>query len=296
MRSLSRISSILPLTCLCLVPFLQADDMPATEQIDTVEVLEVPKYWVNVGVFYAGFDTQARLDASEFEIGTSIDLEDDIGMDKQAAFFDAQIGMYLSDRWWIEAEYMDLDRSTVARSETDIIWGDEVIKANSFVKSQFDLTIIRFLVGYDFKVDKRYRVGGTFGTHFVRMFAGIQGVLEAEGPPGSLDGFQADFEFEASAISSEKLPIPNIGVYGHYQLAERWKLIGRMDLFKLKFGEWGGELFTIATEARYINPNGWSIGAGLQFLLVNVDYQTDDWRGRVEYRHFGPKLDFGYLW
>lgn len=274
-----------PLTLIALV---ETDDtQPHSSFLGSTD------YWINAGVFFAGFDTRARLDANAFELGTQIDLEDDLGMDSSAAFFDLQVGAKLSDRWRIEAEYMDLTRSNVSQTDRELIWGQQVIERESIVQAQFDLTIFRLLVGYDFAVAENYRMGASLGAHYVRMLAGIEGVItgDSSGRPGQRPTV---IDFSLEAVSREKLPIPNFGLYGLYALSDRWLATGRVDVFKLKFGEWGGELFTVAADLRYMHPNGFSIGGGLQYLLVNVNYNTDNWRGRVEYRHFGPRLDVGF--
>jgi hypothetical protein len=125
------------------------------------------------------------------------------------------------------------------------------------------------------------------------MLAAIEGVVSG-GATGSPGQRPAIFEFSAEAVSREKLPIPNLGLYGMYELSDRWLLTGRVDAFKLNFGEWGGELFTLATDLMYRHPSGFHFGAGIQYLLVNVNYDTTNWTGRVEYRHFGPRMEFGY--
>jgi hypothetical protein len=269
---------------------------PEFQDVDTSELkLQTDKYWVSLGVFFADFGTSARLDADNGLIGTSVDLEDDLGMDSNSKLLMVQAGLYLNQRWRFEAEHLDHKRASVTELKKSIEWGGQEIEAGVNAVARFELNITRLAFGYDLYQEDDYRFGVTLGLHWMKSFAGIQGEGTISGSlPVTDPGFTFfDFEFDADTSSKEKIPLPNVGVYGYHVLGEHWRLEARVDFFKLSLGEWGGEFLSTTLDLRYFLNNGFYAGAGIQYMVINVDYDTRQWEGRIHYRHFGPRLEFG---
>ena len=117
------------------------------------------------------------------------------------------------------------------------------------------------------------------------------GGIKATGNIGSV-GYSIDGDIDAS--SKELLPVPNIGFYGHYLFKDKWLLEGRLDWFGITYGEWGGTLFSTDIRLAYLFINGISIGTGLHFFDVDVNYKARFWKGNLKYQFFGPRVDIAY--
>ncbi|MEX0332829.1 MAG: hypothetical protein AB3N64_15565 [Puniceicoccaceae bacterium] len=251
--------------------------------------------WVSAGLFFADFSTSARLDGTGGLIGTSVDLEDDLGMDSNSELWTVSAGLNFSQRWRFEAEYLDHKRASLTELRSDIDWGDQVIGTGINAIARFEVAITRLAIGYDFVQKDDRLLGASIGLHWVKSLAAIQGEVALAGTVPSDDpGFSLyRFDFDTEAISDEKLPLPNVGLYGAYALGKNWRLNGRIDVFMLDLGEWGGQFLSAYADLSYFADNGFYCGAGLQYLVINVDYTSNRLDGRIHYRHFGPRIDAG---
>ena len=256
------------------------------------------KGWVSAGLFFADFNTNARLDGSGGRIGTSIDLEEDLGMDSNSELWTIGAGLYFSQRWRFETEYLNHKRASFGEVQRDIDWGDQTITAGLNAVAKFEVAITRIALGYDFVQKEDRLIGASVGLHWVKSLAALQGEGTITGglPLPAFDpGFSIFlFDFDAAAISDEKLPLPNFGLYGSYAIGNGWRLNGRADVFILDLGEWGGEFLSAYVDLSYMAKNGFYCGAGLQYLVINVDYESNRLDGRIHYRHFGPRIDLGF--
>ncbi|MEX0325743.1 MAG: hypothetical protein AB3N33_06615 [Puniceicoccaceae bacterium] len=252
--------------------------------------------WVSAGLFFADFSTSARLDGTGGLIGTSVDLEDDLGMDSKSELWTVSAGLNFSQRWRFEAEYLDHKRASLTELSSDIDWGNQVLGAGINAIARFEVAITRLALGYDFVQKDDRLLGASIGLHWVKSLAAIQGEVALAGTVPSDDpGFSLyRFDFDSEAISDEKLPLPNVGLYGVYALGKNWRLNGRIDVFMLDLGEWGGQFLSAYADLSYFAENGFYCGAGLQYLVINVDYTSNQLEGRIHYRHFGPRIDVGF--
>src|SRR6476659_1461927 len=89
------------------------------------------KFYLGAGVFLPKTSTSAQLNSSTLGIGTNIDFERTLGFEDSKsvpAFF----GRWrFGERWRLEAEYFELNRSGTRTLSRDIQWGDRVFAANS---------------------------------------------------------------------------------------------------------------------------------------------------------------------
>src|SRR5689334_5866072 len=69
------------------------------------------RIWLGAGAFFPQTTTSAQLDSTRSGVGTNIDFEDALGM-QRAKTVPTFFGRWrLGERWRVEAEYFKLDRS-----------------------------------------------------------------------------------------------------------------------------------------------------------------------------------------
>ena len=88
--------------------------------------------------------------------------------------------------------------------------------------------------------------------------------------------------------------MPNFGFYTSSKMGERWRFVSRLDFFMLSMGEWGGDFLSASAQLKYLIHKNFYVAAGMQYMVVNVKYDTRLLDGRIHYRHFGPRLDVGF--
>lgn len=240
-----------------------------------------PRAWINGGVFLPQVDSSVRLDSQESGMGTTIDLEDDLGMSKSETMVSVNAGLYFSKRFRVESEYFDLERSGLRRINEEIVWGDEIFQAGADLLSRFDVQMVRVGFGYDIYQRDNWGLGFTLGAHLLDSSVGI----DAE---AVIENTRASISEDASTESI--FPLPNVGFYGYYLLNERWFLVGRIGFFDITIGEWGGELITTELAIHYRLTKRFSAGAAFEYFQLQADYEDDTWKGMMEFKYFGPKI------
>jgi len=124
-----RRASAVPATLLGLVLSALAAGAAASDD----EHLTAKLGWLLLSV-----NTDATLDASDGERGTSISFEDDLGLDGTVSTLWAQLDWRVGRRETIELTYMDIGRTNSRVIQREIMWGDEVYHVGARVASSFD--------------------------------------------------------------------------------------------------------------------------------------------------------------
>ena len=82
-------------------------------------------FWGELSYFYPTITSTARLDlTSTSRPGTTIKLEDDLDLDDRKGTPYLTLGMRLGERWRLEFEYYQLNRSGARSIDRQIEWGD----------------------------------------------------------------------------------------------------------------------------------------------------------------------------
>ena len=242
------------------------------------------RFWINAGLFRPHISTTLRLDYQDgSQLGTSINLEDDLGMEDSLSQGAAQAGLYLSNRLFVSLEYFQLNRRHTRTLEKDIQWGEEEFHVGATVGAFFDFELYRLAVGYDFFQNENSYFGVVLGAHMIDTAVGIGLKLDGVG--------QARIDTDAS--SGGFLPIPNIGLYYIYSPNARWRIVSRLDWFGLSIGEWDGELWSAGLTLRYYLTNNFFLGVGGEYFRIDVNYTRADWHGALELEYYGPFIQVG---
>ena len=91
------------------------------------------KFYLAVGAFFAKSTTSAELNSSTLGAGSNIDFERALGITTQKAVPNVFARWRTSERWRIDAEYFQLNRSGSNTLDQDIQWGDKVFPAGTTV-------------------------------------------------------------------------------------------------------------------------------------------------------------------
>jgi len=213
------------------------------------------KFYFGAGVFIPKTATSAQLDSS-VGVGTNIDFEQALGMTTQKTVPDAFFRWRFSDRWRVEAEYFQLNRSGDQTVDRQIQWGNQTFNVGDQVQSKFNFSDIRVSVGYSFfrTADKELGVG--LGLHA----AGYDVSLSSAGT-GT----------EATKVLA---PLPVLSVYGQFALTDRWAVGGRLDRFSMSYSKYDGNVTSMALDLNY-QPFR-HVGFGLAYRSLYIILKAED--------------------
>lgn len=232
------------------------------------------KAWLKAGVFWANVDTSLKVDDARLGLpGTLIDFEEDLGFRKRAWKPKIEGGIRLGKAFRVEADYFSLGRSGGAVIDEEIRIDDTVFPVQAEVDASFRTDVWRIAAGWSPLHTDKAELGLSAGVHLTRARYSFS--AEAEG-------------VELVEEKSRTVPLPNISLFGNYNIDRTWGLNGRVDLLSMKMGGYKGSLVDAqATVSARLHRN---VGAGLGYRYVDYDLRIrkTDLRAEVNYRYHGP--------
>jgi hypothetical protein len=226
------------------------------------------RFLVAVGAYVVNFDTQARLDSSEGDIGTGIDLEDDLNLNRDQ--IDLRMdGVYrLGQRSRLDFGYLFLGRDSFNVLEEAIEYGDINFDVGAEVATRFDTEVIRFGYNYAFVDRPRVVAGFTAGLSTFIFDLGLFGEGTIDGEE---DGAEGELVFEAQDLIA---PVPMLGLHLVYSIAPRLAFRTQAYAFYLNTDDWVAQLSELKLGLDYY---AWkNVGVGLGYDLVNMSYTDED--------------------
>jgi hypothetical protein len=227
------------------------------------------RYYAGIGAFFPQTSTSAQL-SGRSGAGTIIEFEDSLGMRSSDTVPAAFGRMRLGERWRVEAEYFQLNRSGERSTEREIHWGEEVYPVNTELRSRFDFSDLRVSAGYSFfkTVDKEVGVG--LGLHVAAY----------------------DVSISANAIGEEQedvtAPLPVLSLYTQFALTERWAIGGRLDRFSLSYENYDGSLTALAIDIAYQPFRHVGFGLSYRSLFISLEAEKDGRTLKAEQTFQGP--------
>ena len=227
---------------------------------------------LEVSAYAPKVDTTARFDSATFGAGTTVNFEEDLGLDDRKIQAAVLGRLRLGDRWRIEGEYFSLDRSGTRAINRTINWGGNIYPVGIVVNSEFDSDIYRLSAGYSFIKNPQAEFGIALGLHVTDFTASLAGANVAKRTGDAL------------------APLPTIGFYGAYAITPRWLLSGRVDFFSLNYNDYDGSLINLVGAVDYRFTRNFGIGVGYRYVDYDLEVTKSSFTGSVQYQFSGPVL------
>ena len=234
---------------------------------------------ISLGVFITDRDTETRIDTSEGDPGSDVDLENDLGLHRSDSVFRFDGYFKFNDRHRIDASWFDLSRSSTKQIDTEIVWNGTVYPIDTTIGSEFDLNI--------------YKVSYTWS--FMRRDNGFLGL--------SAGLYIADFKTSLSAseiglreVGDGTAPLPVIGLRGEHRFSEKWTFRGSGELFAFEYDNWDGSLVDLYVGLDYGFSDSFSLGLGYNSVTFDIGVAEQDFTGDIDWGYQGAmiflKFDF----
>lgn len=229
------------------------------------------RFYFGAGLFFPNTSTSAQL-TSHTGVGANIDFENALGITNEKTVPAAFARWRLGQRWRLELEYFQLNRSGHKQIDRDIQFGDTTYPVNAVVDSKFNFSDLRLSAGYSFYRRPDKEVGVGFGLHAAQYDVS----LAANGNPTETEKVTA--------------PLPVFSLYSQFALTERWALGARMDRFVLRYQSFDGSLTALGLDLMY-QPFR-HVGFGLASRALSIDAAATDNGRTARFRQSfqGPML------
>ena len=268
--------SRLRLAC-CLLVIMA---MPARAEPDTAGPMT--DEWVfDVGSYFMASETGIRFDGYDgLEPGTRFRIEDVFSLDDEAVFR-LEGAWRFKPRHSLRVMYFDSSRTNTQSIDQDIDFGDASFPMGSEVTLNFRFTVAELAYRYSLMQRENFELGGSIGVHNIRFKAGLGAMLAGSGG-GSVS---------AEDTASTKAPLPVVGLNAAWRLRRDFYLLAHGQFFQLKYQHLDGGLEDY--QAGLLWQFSRHVGVGAAYNMFRLDVTSDDpedFRGRLDWKYYGPQL------
>ena len=226
-----------------------------------------------VGLMWAQFSTDARVDENPDELGDVFNAEDDLGLAKSQFIALPELTLYPGKRHLIRLNAVTFVRHAQSVLSRDILYSGDVYQANELVISSLDLRFYGLTYGYRFVRRERFNVAATLGVEIV--------------------DFKTNAEIPGEIIreaTGDVAPVPVVGLEGNVIFGRRWVVEARAQYTSVSTDEVDGSFLDARLAVVWqMNPH---LGFGLGYRLLDLDAESfsDDSAGIVNLKVRAPNL------
>jgi len=237
------------------------------------------RFWVEISGYMPNVDSVLNLSRIG-ETGTTIEGEQDLGLDDRQTLPAVYAGARFGERWSVTGEFYALDRDGRKAISRDIVFDGTIYPVGASIDSQMKSNVYRATVGYAFVHNDRGEFGGAIGLHATDFEISLAGEANVGAATRSTVVRRRDF----------LTPMPTVGVYGTFEATPKIILNGRVDFLSLDLDDYGGAITNVQAAAAYrFTP---MFSAGLAYRYVNYDMQVtkNDYDADIDYEFSGPSI------
>ena len=239
------------------------------------------KFWLEASLYRPHIDSSVSVTSkANPAIGTTIDMEKDLGLDSRQELPAFLAGARVSRKFAIVGEYFSIGRDgnrTIARS---INFNGVTYPANATITSGFDTDIYRLTFNWSIIRKEKVAAGVALGVHATKFKVSLEGI-------GSIGNQTAQTQRSAEDFLA---PLPTVGIFANFEPIPRLTLGGRADYLSLKISDYHGRLINAQAKVSYRVLKNVGLGVGYRYVDYRVDVDKPRYSGRFKYAFSGPAI------
>jgi hypothetical protein len=237
----------------------------------------VDRFKLGAGFFNATTTTEIAIGNNSGSIGSNIDFEKELGLQRNTGTFMANFQWRISRRWRMDVSYYQLNRSASATLQRTINFGDNTYNVSANVSSFFNNTIYRVSWGYAILAKPTAELGLLIGTHTLQTNIGI-GLTAG----GAGVAYKDNYNLTA--------PLPDFGIWGGLSLAKRWALNGEFDYLTITTGNIKGDIVGYNASLNFKATQHFDLLLGYTGFNFSVDANKGTQSGHIGWGYHGPSV------
>ena len=255
----------LVLMLLCASNYTKSEEAPANiwQQRDGLSI--------SGGVFLVNYNSKVRKSTSK-QLGTRIDLEDDLGMDSDDEIFRLAIAARPWPKHKFFLSYMAMDRNGNEVLKKDITFAGVTFPAGTQVGTKLDVAMYRGGYTWSFLQNNEWELGLSLGLYVIDMDMHVESKRFSR----------------IRAEDSMREPFPMIGFSGTWLVNDDWLIRGRAEAFTIDQGNTEGDFYNVRLSGEYAFTEKLSIGAG--YDLVTIDAENNKRNDEIDYNYDGAVI------
>ena len=230
------------------------------------------------GLFFPRTTTQATLTSNRTGLGTAVDLEDTLDMERYKSVPLLYGRWRINHRWRIDAEFFQLNRSSERVIDREIQWGDQTFAVNTQISSKFNFNDLRVSAGYSFFRTDDKELGFGLGLHMA--------------------SYDVSMNTPTSGGEGQDVlaPLPVLSIYGQFALTDRWAVGARLDRFTLEYDKFSGSLSSLGLDIQYQPFKHVGFSLGYRALAIRAEIEGDRVTGKFRQTFEGPMASVNVSW
>ncbi len=227
------------------------------------EPLQSDRFNISFGSFFVtNASTSVALSASVGPIsaGTRLDFDKDLQLSDRETVPRIDGYYRFTPRSSVHFTWFNVDRSGTTETPFDIDFGDISIPKGTPVNSFFNEELIKLSYGFSFYNVPKAELGLLVGLHVTKFGIGISSSRQQEDPQPTI-------------------PLPVVGAMFRYQISNRWRFVGKGEIFALKFDNFEGALTDMRINVEHHTFKNVGFGFGFNRIATDVEGDDGDFRG-----------------
>lgn len=205
------------------------------------------------GAFLASTATTLRLDGAVPNSGTTISMEDDLGLRDKTTLPDIEIWIGMRERHRMRLNYFKLERSTTQNITRDLVIRGDTYQTDDLVESTFNLRMLSLTYSYAFIHKPHIDLAGSFGLNLLE--------------------FNAEARVRARAIDQTEDnagPFPTIGLDLTVPINHRFYAEARAEYLKVNISNFDGTAENLHAGFLYRLRENLAFGIGYRKFNIHV--------------------------
>lgn len=236
---------------------------------------------IGVGIFAPSIDTEVSASENSATAGTTIQLEQDLGLSDSESTELAFAEWRFFKRHSLALEYFDLERSANQASDITIEFGGETFSANVPIQSFFDINAVELNYRYSVLFDEKKDWYIGVGVAVQQLDFG----LEAAAPGGGGGVISETVDTTA--------PLPTLRTGFSYALTDKWILEFDLGYLAVELDldddeTFDGSVWTGRAGVRWRALDNLSLELAYADFRVDLEYEEPDLLAAVDYEYRGP--------
>lgn len=224
---------------------------------------------VRAGAVTLDIDSSFRIDSRRLGRGTTLDAEDQLGLDDEDTVSRVELGWRFAPRHQFSAGYFDLSRDARTLTEAEFQVGNVIFPQGIAVATDFELSLVDFSYSYSLVQTDRFELAPLVGLYWMDFDVSI-----------------ASESIGLREEDSEQFPLPTVGVSAIYQLSPEWRIRGRAQYFSFSYDDYKGEIVEFGAALEWSAWSRFRLGAGYSRIDLDVENKESN-GGRGAYLYDG---------
>jgi len=259
--------------CFLLLGFLSTSLLQAEENSESSDSAYPDKFKIQLGAYYVeDTNTEVSINSSIGGIGTTIDMERDLGTEDRLSVPRIDGYYRFNDKHRINFSWFDISRSGTTTTNIDITVGDETFVSNSVVDSKVDTTFLKLAYAYSFYKSPKVELSLIAGINLLDYSLVLNNIT--------------DGTVESADVTA---PLPVFGLSMDYAISPRWLVHYRVETFYIEIDDKiRGSLFDAELGVEYRVLKNMGIGFGFNRFALDAKVKSSSYSGGVAdlYRGF----------